>query len=385
MRGLIVPEQDEDFTADPVELFFDLAYVYAFSELAVRLIEDPTWSGAAKALLLFVVLWFGWSTFAWAANAVSGNDRKVRAIFLLATITALPMGVSIETAFESGGATFAISSSLIVLMSSGLNLAASEAGTEHYRAVLRFAIPSLLAITLTIIGGFLDGDARIILWVASLVVLLLATIRAGGQQWTFRPGHFSERHGLIVLIALGEVIAGIGLSISSSLIGDEALSGRLVVGLVGAGVLAALMWWSYFARLAPALAHVAEGLVGKEGSRFGRDTYTYSHVPIVAGIITAAAATEHILLNVGEPIPVEFLVMFVVGNALYFVGTTLAAYRGFGVVAFERILLIFVVAIVALISGTWSGLAFLLVVDLVLISTLFVESRLIKESRRDLA
>ena len=101
MRGLIVPEQDEDFTADPVELFFDLAYVYAFSELAVRLIEDPTWSGAAKALLLFVVLWFGWSTFAWAANAVSGNDRKVRAIFLLATITALPMGVSIETAFES--------------------------------------------------------------------------------------------------------------------------------------------------------------------------------------------------------------------------------------------------------------------------------------------
>ena len=109
MRGLTIPERDEDFTADPVELFFDLAFVYAFSRLVAHLVHHPDWTGAWEAALLFGILWLPWSWFTWSANAVPGNQRTVRAVFLVATAVTVPMAASVETAFDSGGATFAVS------------------------------------------------------------------------------------------------------------------------------------------------------------------------------------------------------------------------------------------------------------------------------------
>ena len=123
-RGLDVPELAEDFTADPVELFFDLAFVFAFSQLVAHLIHHPTWTGAAEAWLLFAMLWMAWSTFTWSANAVSGNARSVLVIFLIATAATLPAAGGVTTAYEGEGMVFAISVSIILAMalatSSGL-------------------------------------------------------------------------------------------------------------------------------------------------------------------------------------------------------------------------------------------------------------------------
>ena len=116
MKGLVVPEPSEDFTADPVELFFDLAFVFAFSQLVSHLVHHPTWTGAWEAGLLFLILWLAWSTFTWAANAVQGNARAVRAIFLAATAISIPMGAAVTKAYSSGGGTFAVCASLIVVL-----------------------------------------------------------------------------------------------------------------------------------------------------------------------------------------------------------------------------------------------------------------------------
>ncbi len=122
MRGLVLPEPTEDFTADPVELFFDLAFVLAFSQLVSHLVHHPTWKAAAESALVFLILWLAWSTFTWAANAVQGNTREVRAIFLVATAASIPMGASITTAYDSGGGTFAVCASVIILMALGIQL-----------------------------------------------------------------------------------------------------------------------------------------------------------------------------------------------------------------------------------------------------------------------
>jgi low temperature requirement protein LtrA len=115
MRGLLVPDVAEDFTADPVELFFDLAFVFAFSQIVGLLLYEPTWATVRDATLIFLMLWLPWSQFTWSANAVAGNSRPVRLLFLTATAASVPMAASISTAFEQGGALFAIPLAVIFL------------------------------------------------------------------------------------------------------------------------------------------------------------------------------------------------------------------------------------------------------------------------------
>ena len=108
----MVPDREEDFTADPVELFFDLAFVFAFSQLVGQLIVDPTWAGVGKQSLVFGLLWLPWTQFTWSANAISGNGRPIRILFLLATAISVPMAAAVSTALDHGGTVFAVSVSV---------------------------------------------------------------------------------------------------------------------------------------------------------------------------------------------------------------------------------------------------------------------------------
>ena len=372
MRGLDIPERDEDFTADPVELFFDLAFVYAFSRLVAHLVHHPDWTGAWEAALLFGILWLPWSWFTWSANAVPGNQRTVRAVFLVATAVTVPMAASVETAFDSGGATFAVSGAVIMLMSIALQVLALERDSATYRATIQLALPVLGAIALLVIGGFVDGDARVALWVATVVIIFVATMFAGSGEWIVRSGHFAERHGLILIIALGEVIVAIGIAVSSGL--DEGgLDGPTRLGLLAAGVFAGLLWWSYFDRVLPALEHKGEELEGQPRGPYARDVYTWAHAPIIGGVIAAAAAVEEILLHPSDPLYAEFRTMLVVGLGLMVLGIVLAVYRAYRVVAKERLVALAAIAVLALISGSWDGVWLLVAVDLVIFAALVAE------------
>ena len=372
MRGIEVPERTEDFTADPVELFFDLAFVFAFSQLVSHLVHHPDWTGVGEAGLLFLLLWLPWSTFTWAANAVSGNAREVRAIFLIATATTVPMAASVTTAFGAGGDVFAVCGAVILLMSIGLQLWGLETGSAEWRSAVQYASPNFVAMLLMVIGGFLDDTARTLFWIAAVLVIFGATIAAGSADWIVRAGHFAERHGLIIIIALGEVVVAIGIAVVSSL-EDGGLPSETVTALAASGAMAGLLWWSYFDRVLPGLEHRAETLQGRDRSRFARDVYTYLHAPIVAGIILIAAAAEEILLHPGDSVPRAFRVMLAGGLALVLGAVVAAVYRSFRALARERFVAIVALVLLAAISGGWNGVVVLIVIDVLLLAMLVYE------------
>lgn len=377
MRGLVVPDRTEDFTADPVELFFDLAFVFAFSQLVAHLVHHPTWRGAAEAGLLFLLLWFPWSTFTWSANAVSGNAREVRALFLVATAATVPMAASVTTAFGAGGKIFGICGAVILVMSLALPLWGVETGSAEWRSSVRYGLPNMAAIVLLVLGGFLEDTPRTISWIIAVLIIIGATIAAGNSEWILRSGHFAERHGLIIIIALGEVIVAIGISVVNSL-EDGQLPNETVVGLVAAGAMAGMMWWSYFDRVLPALEHRAEGLDQRVRGRFARDVYTYLHAPIVAGIILIAAAAEEVLLHPGDSVPGAFRLMFAAGLALFLGSVVGAVARSFSALARERCLAIAAFIALFAIAGSWDGVVLLIVIDVVLLAMLILEHQRIE-------
>jgi len=377
VKGLTVPETTEDFTADPVELFFDLAFVFAFSQLVWHLVHFPTWTGAYEAAILFLVIWLVWSTFTWAANAVSGNTRPARAIFLVATAASVPMGASVTTAFGSGGGMFAFGSSFIVLMGIGLQLwglsGDNGLSAAHFQSVLKYALPNIVAMVFLIIGSFLDEGPRKVLWLLFIASILVAMVVARRGDWIIRPGHFAERHGLIVIIALGEVVVAIGISVVESLTEADGLSQQTLVGLSAAGVLAGLLWWSYFDRVLPALEHRNDELDGRPRAHFTADVYTGFHVFIIGGIIATAAAVEEVLLHPTDAVHTEFLVMMSAGFAMYFGGIALAVYRAYLVIAIERLTATAAIVALAYLGRSWDGVTLLIAVDAVLFLSLVAE------------
>ena len=373
MRGIVVPERTEDFTADPVELFFDLAFVFAFSQLVSHLVHHPDWTGVGESALLFVWLWFVWSQFTWSANAVSGNGRTVRALFLVATAASVPMAAAVTTAFDDGGPVFAIPLAVILLAALMTMRSAYEQDSAELQSTIRYSTPNLIALSVLVAGSFLDDELRVIAWLIGLAISIGATIAAGEGDWVVRPGHFAERHGLIVIIALGEVIVAIGIPVVASLSEGEGLPSSTIWALGAAGAFAGLLWWSYFDRPSPALEHRGGSLENRELSRYVRDVYTYAHAPIVAGVILSAAALEEITLHPKDPLPQEFRLMLLGGLVMYLGGVVVAVARAFGALAWERLAFSVVLAGVLGIASSWDGVALLIVIDLVLVIIVVTE------------
>jgi low temperature requirement protein LtrA len=373
MRGLVVPEATEDFTADPVELFFDLAFVFAFSQIVGLLLYDPTWNTVGKSTLIFLLLWLPWSQFAWSANAVPGNSRTVRLLFLVATAASVPMAASVTTAFDQSGALFAIPLAIIFLTALAMMVIGLDSDSEVYRSSLRYGAPNLVGMAIIVIGGFLDGEARTAAWILGIVIFVYSTIRAGGSEWILRAGHFAERHALIIIVALGEVIVALGNSVAIPLQENGGFPASSVLALVAAGVFAGLLWWAYFDRVQPAFEHRAEETPPIERGRFARDVYTYAHAPIVAGVILSAVAMEEMALYPSDPLPAAFRFMGAGGMILYFGGVSIGVFRAFGAFARERFVAVIAICLLMLFGSDVDGVVLLVAIDAILLATLVFE------------
>jgi low temperature requirement protein LtrA len=373
VRGIVVPDREEDFAADPVELFFDLAFVFAFSQLVAHLVHHPDWAGVGEFALLFVMIWLPWTQFTWSANAVSGNTRSVRALFLIGTVASVPMGASVTTALGDGGPSFAIPLGVILSLGLFTMIAGFPRDHEVRASVVQYSYPNLIAIALMVLGAFLDRDARIVLWVAAMATVVAGTVMAGRRVWLVRPGHFAERHGLILIVALGEVIVALGIPVVDALESGRGLPAETLTALVAAGAFACLLWWAYFDRVNPALEHRHELHDEARRGRYARDVYTYAHMPTTAGVILTAAALEEIALHPLDELHPEFGWMLFGGMALFFGGVALSVWLAFRVVAKERLLGAIVLAAVVA-RPTWvDGLTLLIVIDVLLLGVLVTE------------
>ena len=375
MKGIELPPLTEDFTADPVELFFDLAYVFAFSQLVALLIADPTWAGVGKAALLFGLLWLPWQQLTWAANAISGNGRPVRTLFLVATVVSIPMAAATSTAFEGGGPVFALALTGIMVIGFRMQTLGMADSSDYRQAIYKWITPNLVAIAVLVVGSFYDGTTRILFWLGATAIVLWAMIRAAEGEWPVRSGHFAERHGLIVIIALGEVIVAIGVPVVATLQKGDSLSGATISALLASGAFAGLLWWAYFDRPSPGLEFAAGRLESKALGQYVRDVYTWAHAPLVAGIILSAAALEEIALHPRDHVDLEFRAMLAGGLFLFLIGVFLAVWRAFRAQARERLVGSIVIAAVVFAGGSLEGVLLLTLVVAVMFIVLLIEQR----------
>jgi low temperature requirement protein LtrA len=383
MKNIPIPSREEDFTADPAELFFDLSFVFAFSRLVFHLVHHPTLEGFGEFVLLFTLIWMAWTNFTWSANAVAGNSRLVRAIFLLATAISLPMGASLEAPFGEGSIVFAVTVSAILAMpvAVGVTLLTDDKAVQSSNR--RYLLFTLAGIALVLAGGFTDDAWQTGLWIAAAAWLIFSTLDAGGGDWLVRPGHFAERHGLIVIIALGEIIVAIGAPAAESLSDGGSFDGKLVAAMTASGLLVAMLWWSYFDRPLPALEHRHGELTDtNDRSRFARDVYSYSHYLIVGAILVAAAALEEIMLHPGDPLPSAFRWMLFLGISGYLLGVVTAILRAYSNLAVERVVAVLALGVLIGLTRSLDGLWLLIAVDVLLLAILTIEHYRVEVAKR---
>jgi low temperature requirement protein LtrA len=314
-------------TTDPqavtfVELFFDLVFVFAVTQVTVFTAHDLTIDGVVRSLLLFWLIWWAWTQFTWTLNPADTTHPGVRLVTLVATGGAFVMATSVAHAFSDGAALFAVPYVFVRLLGLGLQVRIDlELPDADHAGVRRWVALSLLGLVLVLVGAFADPAIRPLIWALAIVADMIAAAIAGKATWDLNPAHVSERHGLFVIIALGESLIVAGTEVASEP-RELALSSVAVAALT----VACLLWWTYFGWLKDALEHGLAASRREDLGRMARDAFSLAHYPLVYGIIAFAVAIEEIVRHPEEPAPTAVIAALGVGVAL-FVGFSAVAYR----------------------------------------------------------
>ncbi len=305
-----------------VELFFDLVFVYAITQLTSSVLHDLTWGGVGRALLVFWLVWWAWTQFTWTLNLADTENPWVRLLTLAATAIAFFLAQAVPDAFTTAGAWFAVSYAILRLIGMGVH-GWVIAGDELQRSsFVTFAVASLLGIFLVVAGGFVDAGLTPWIWLAAILADLATVSVAGRGSWVLEPGHFTERHGLIVIIALGESLIAAGVATSE-------LQRDVVFALTttGAVLAACALWWIYFGSLhAQFEGRMAAQDDTRRGS-FARDVFSLWHAAVVAGVIGVAVGFEEAVSHPHEQMSLRAALALTVGVALFVGGLAAAAWR----------------------------------------------------------
>ena len=298
----------------PLELFFDLVFVFAITQVTGFLAADPTWIGLLRGLMLLAALWWAWASYAWLTNTLNPEEGPVRLAVFGSIGAMLIVSLATRNAFGADGVVFGVAYFLVRALHLVLYTIAGKGDPELLRALLRLAPFGILAPTLLVVAGFLEGGAQLAVWGVALAVDYLGPAVVGHMRgWRVSPEHFVERHGLVVIIALGESIVAIGVGAS----GEPLDSGRIAAALLGMAVIAAL-WWSYFDWLIYITLARLEEATGVERAALARDLYSYLHLPMVAGIVLFALGLKTTLAHVDSALATIPAVGLCGGLALYF-------------------------------------------------------------------
>jgi low temperature requirement protein LtrA len=303
-------EREERVT--PLELFFDLVFVFAITQVTGMLSGDPTWGGLLRGLLVLGALWWSWAAYAWLTNTVDPEEGPVRLAMLGAMGAMLVVSLAVPAAFGADGVVFGVAYFAVRVLHIALYALAGRGDPDLLGAVLRMTPTATLGPALLVGAGFLDGAAQVTVWVTALALDYLGVLPGRGRGWRVSPAHFAERHGLIVIIALGESIVAIGVGAA----GLPLDAGLLAAALLGIGIVAAL-WWAYFDVVAIVAQRKLGEARGAARAALARDSYTYLHLPMVAGIVLFALALKKTLAHVGDSLDTIPAVGLCGGLALY--------------------------------------------------------------------
>ena len=305
-----------------LELFFDLVFVFAITQVTGFLADHPTWEGLAQGLLLLGALWWAWAAYAWLTNSLDPEEGAVRLAVFGSMAAMLVVALAVPNAFGSTGVLFGVAYFAVRGLHLVLYGIAGRGDPELERAVLTLAPTAVAGPALLVLAGFLDGTLQMAVWTVALALDFGGALIGRARGWRVSPEHFVERHGLIFIIALGESIVAIGVGAAGL-----PLDAGLVVAAVLGVVIACALWWSYFDWVSYiAQARLAEA-TGVERAALARDLYSYLHLPMVAGIVLFALGLKTTMAHLFEPLPVIPAIGLCGGLALYFAAHVAARIR----------------------------------------------------------
>jgi low temperature requirement protein LtrA len=323
----------------PVELFFDLVYVFAITQLSHQILGNLSVAGVARAAFLLLVVWWAWIYTTWMANWFDPASSAVRGVLTAVMLGSLLMAAALPEAFGDRALLFAAS---YVALQVGRNAAAASLLTRRHRlrdVFERLVVWSAASGVLWLAGAALDSDQRLVLWIPALALELVAPAagywlpgrgRAATTDYDIEGAHFVERCELFVLIALGESIVVTGATASAA-----GLTSTVVLCLVVAFVETAALWWLYFGAAAEDTR--AAMRTCEDPGRLARDAYTYLHLPIIAGIIATAVSNDLLIAGPHDAPRGVALAMVVGGPSLYLLGESLFRWRMAGVTNPQRV------------------------------------------------
>jgi low temperature requirement protein LtrA len=306
----------------PLELFFDLVFVLAITECTSLMSHHPSWSGLAQGLLVLGVLWWAWTSYAWLTSVIDPEAGAVRLVFFAAMAAMLLAAICVPEAFGDLALAFALSIGFFRVAHIALFSIASTDQPDLRRSTAALGVSTAIAVALLAVAAAFDGVPQAALWVLALALDFGGPYFFGIEGWQLAPGHFAERHGLIIIIALGESIVEVGAGAAGQL--DLGIGVAAVLGVA----VAAAMWWIYFDVVAlvsaKRLAEADEGLVQ---NALARDSYSYLHLFLVAGIVMAAFGLKTVIAHTEAHL--HWVTSFALGGgiALYLLGLVAFRYR----------------------------------------------------------
>jgi low temperature requirement protein LtrA len=304
----VEPEQ----RVTPLELFFDLVFVFAITQVTSLMSESPTWEGMAEGLLVLAAIWWAWAAYSWLTNTIDPEEDLARLSMFAAMAAMLVVALATPKAFGDDGVLFGCAY-LAVRVLHVVVYAYASRDVNIRGAVYRFAPTAITAPALLIIAGTLDGLPQAALWAGALALDYAGPAIAGMEGWQVFPAHFAERHGLIVIIALGESLVALGVGASETI---ELNSGEIAAAGFGLVIVAAL-WWAYFDVVALVAERKLREAQGVARNALARDSYSYLHLPMIAGIVLLALGVKKALGDPGEPLDTVPAVALCGGVALY--------------------------------------------------------------------
>jgi len=368
-------EDERERHATNLELFLDLVFVFAVTQIATLIGEHATVADTLKGALIAFLVWWQWSQYTWAGAAIDLQAKAASRVLVLCTVpVTLLMTIAIPDAFGRsgpwfGGAYFGVQV-LVISMQGALTIARPE----QREAFIRYSAPALISPALVLLGGYLAGDARIVVWCVAALFDIIAAFRGARGEWAINATHFAERHALFVIIALGEVVVAAGATAYAAS-QETGLHATLVIAMGVVVGVACLLWWSYFAYVPEVGERALAAAPPATRGEIARDFYTLGHFPLIIGIVLYSVVVEGVVHHPSAALSASDRWLLALAIGLFTGGLDVLRFRLARSWSPERIAVIGVTVAGCVVAADLSGVLLITGIGVVLFVAQFVRYR----------
>ena len=325
--------ETDERSVSSLELFFDLTFVFAMSQVTHLMLHDISWQGFGRGALALLALWWAWVCYAWLTNLFEIARVIHTTLIILAMAAMLIAVIALPTAFTTGALVFGLALLAVRLINAGMFIASSSRDEAELASAIRRLVPGLLVgPALIVAGAFVDSPYRELLWVAAAAVDFGSPLIAGTNGLRVVPSYFIERHGAVIIIALGETIISLGWGATENLHHPGVL-GAVVLGVL----ISATLWWTYFGLTTGAEERMRR-TPAADRARLARDAYSYLHLPLVAGIVFFALGARVSVEHINEPLAPLAALALTGGVALFYAAEVAYRWRDHHQLTLDRLL-----------------------------------------------